>query len=130
MLYGLGHIWAYQNIEREIVGFGTIDYCDDYTSITAGKDHVYIPLLAVHPAMQRRGYGQSIVNHLFDQSVIAAVDLKDHCHDAVLLDVYASNQGAIALYEKCDFVKLTGELMDDIEKQSYFVMGRSLRISG
>jgi hypothetical protein len=62
--YGGGRIWIYRNPQDQLVGFGTIDLCDDWGEFTAGQHHPYIPLLAVNPTIKSLGYGTSIVRHL------------------------------------------------------------------
>jgi len=116
-------IMGYLNREREIVGFGTIEISGEYQSLTGGRPHPYLPLLAVSPGHQGKGYGTAIVNHL--------VLLASHfaragkCHDVLFLDVYESSTAAIHLYRKCGFETMVADPLDDpIERKRYFVMAR------
>ena len=61
-------IWCYKDQVGNMVGFGTLDICDDYSRYTNGKRHAYIPLLAVNPILKGKGYGTSIVRNLIEQS--------------------------------------------------------------
>jgi len=86
-------IWIYQNEQDQLVGFGTLDVCDEYWRFTSGRLHTYIPLLAVDRRFQGRGYGVAIVTHLATEA--AAVARKLGCADALYLDVYEDNLPAI-----------------------------------
>ena len=68
--YGSGFVWVYRDTSNSIVGFGSLDLCKEYERFTDGKSHTYIPLLAVHPNFQGRGYGRRIVDHLIGEAVL------------------------------------------------------------
>ena len=59
--YSFGLVWIYRNPAGDAIGFGVLDVCEEYQQFTSGKNHCYIPLLAVHPA--------------FDSAVTAAASL-------------------------------------------------------
>src|ERR1700722_14543555 len=80
--YGRGKIWAYLDKGRSIVGFGSIDVCTEYGDLTGNKPHPYIPLLAVNPDHQRRGYGGFIVRHLIGEAVLLT-RRPAVCHDVL-----------------------------------------------
>ena len=127
-MYSFGLIWVYRAPTGDIVGFGTLDVCKDYEQFTGGKRHSYIPLLAVHPAFQKRGYGRSIVEHLSAEAVLIAQSPGDFS-DLLFLDVYTANQGAISLYNKCGFVTLNPStpIQDSQEgNETYVIMARSV----
>src|SRR5206468_810787 len=66
--FGNARIWAYQDTDNQIVGFGTIDVNKEYHYLTQGQRHPHIPLLAVKPGMQGRGYGGYIIDHLIGEA--------------------------------------------------------------
>jgi ribosomal protein S18 acetylase RimI-like enzyme len=99
--FGNCQIWAYRNPENRIAGFGTIDVCDDWREFAGGQLHPYIPLLAVNPTIQSQGYGTSIVRHLIAEAALRK--MSSGCHDVLYLDVYSTNDRAIALYTRCGF---------------------------
>src|SRR5260370_9513401 len=53
--FGPGRVWVYCDPSNEIVGFGSMDICQEFHYLTGGKFHAYIPLLAVHPDKQGLG---------------------------------------------------------------------------
>lgn len=122
---GRGQIWIYRDPQGQLVGFATIDVRDHYSDFTDGRLHPYTPLLAVNPAMEGRGHGRSIVRHLIDQAAILASG-PGACCDLLFLDVYASNERAIKLYEKLGFVKANDRprLDPDEDNRPYFIMAR------
>ncbi len=99
---GTGRIWIYRDPDGQLVGFGTIDVRDHYRAYTGGKDHPYIPLLAVNPTIKSLGYGTSIVRHLIRAAAVLASG-PGGSHDVLFLDVYADNERGINLYRKCGF---------------------------
>jgi ribosomal protein S18 acetylase RimI-like enzyme len=105
VMFGFGLVWVYRDPAGNTVGFGTLDVCRDYGQFTGGKYHSYIPVLAVHPAFRGLGHGRRIVEHLVAEAALLAQSPAD-ISDRLFLDVYAVNQGAIALYERCGFVIL------------------------
>jgi ribosomal protein S18 acetylase RimI-like enzyme len=126
---GTGRIWIYRDPDGQIVGFGTLDVRDHYGAYTGGKDHPYIPLLAVNPTIASRGYGTSIVRHLIH---VANVLAGGPCgiHDVLFLDVYTDNERAIRLYEKCGFQVIESEPIPDPEEGGRPFLIMALRVSG
>jgi ribosomal protein S18 acetylase RimI-like enzyme len=124
--FGHCRIWIYRDPDGRLVGFGTLDHCDDYAAYTSGLSHSYIPLLAVDPTIESRGYGTSIVHHLIEEATVLMSDPAT-CHDVLFLDVYESNKRAIRLYTKCDFRTVAGPFSDPQEGgQSYVVMAKRI----
>ncbi len=124
-------IYLYRDPEGNTVGFGTLDLCNEYERFTEGKPHTYIPLLAVNPAFQKRGHGFSIVQHLIAEAVLISRSVPAWS-EYLFLDVYLTNQRAIALYEKCGFVKLNPDtpFPDPQENnEPYIVMAKNLAIA-
>jgi ribosomal protein S18 acetylase RimI-like enzyme len=136
-MYGWCSIWVYRDPHGNIIGFGTLDLSKEYDQFTSGNSHVYIPLLAVNPAFQRRGHGRSIVQHLFAEAVLIAQSCAGFpqplvwgpLSDFVFLDVYTANQPAVHLYTTCGFVKLnpTAPFLDPHENnEPYIVMAKKI----
>lgn len=127
--FGNCQIWVYRDPEERLVGFGTLDVCDDCCQFTDGQDHPYIPLLAANPTIKSRGYGSSIVRHLVDESALLA--LQGHCHHVLFLDVYLSNQKAIDVYTKCGFTAITPDPIPDPQEggEPYCVMAKSVAVA-
>ncbi len=126
VMYSSGIVWVYRDPEGNVVGFGTFDVCKDYEQFTGGKYHSYIPLLAVHPAFQKRGHGRSIVEHLIAEAMLIAQSPADFS-DLLFLDVYTANQAAVSLYAKCGFVTLNPDtpIIDPQEhNEPYIVMAK------
>ena len=122
VLRGSCRVWVYENPDRQLVGFGTIDVCSDYSeSYTGGRPHPYIPLLAVEPGMRGRGYGKSIVQHLIDLAALLALG-PGGCHDVLFLDVYRDNDKAINLYERCGFGIVEREPRSDPDENGSTVL--------
>jgi ribosomal protein S18 acetylase RimI-like enzyme len=130
MHFGNGRTWVYRDPENRLVGFGTIDVCDDYRDYTAGQPHPYIPLLAVNPTAQGCGHGTSIVRHLIGEAAILW-RLQRDCHDVLFLDVYTVNVRAISLYKTCGFETVTTEpIADPLEDDKpYIIMARRVSIA-
>jgi ribosomal protein S18 acetylase RimI-like enzyme len=128
--FGNGRIWAYLDNNRSIVGFGSIDVCGDHADLTQGIPHPHIPLLAVNPESQGRGYGKFIVEHLIGEAALLVRQRMGMCHDVLFLEVYEDNRRAISLYEeKCGFRKVKDEpILDPIEGKPYFIMARRVSI--
>jgi ribosomal protein S18 acetylase RimI-like enzyme len=118
-------IWVYRDPHGELVGFGTLDVCEEYRDFIEGHPHPYIPLLAVNPTMEGRGYGKSIVRHLIGEAALLTGGSAG-CHDVLFLDVYTSNDRAIGLYEKCGFAKVSDEPRPDPNEDNrpYLIMAR------
>jgi ribosomal protein S18 acetylase RimI-like enzyme len=124
---GSGRIWIYRDPQAQVVGFGTLDVRDHYSDFTGGRLHPYIPLLAVNPTIKSLGYGASIVAHLIGEAARLAGGPGD-CVDVLFLDVYASNEKAIRLYERCGFVMVSDRprLDPDQDHRPYIIMARSV----
>ncbi len=127
---GRAGIWLYADVNKEIIGFGTIDVCWDYKYVTGDRPHPHIPLLAVRPDLRGKGIGTSIVSHLIGDAVLRAHWPGLNCYPAVFLEVYTDNVAGIRTYEKSGFEKLSDEpTYDPEEKKHYFIMVRSLSIA-
>lgn len=123
--YQNGTIWAYSNPDRTIVAFGTLCLCDDYTELTDGQPHTYIPLLAVHPDQRRLGYGAAVVDHLVSEAACIVNAYSKSLHHAVFLDVYERSVAAIGLYQKCGFQTLGSEtFVDPLNGERYWIMAK------
>lgn len=70
MLFETCIVWLYRDGGGNAVGFGTLAVTQEYPQFTNGLRHVYIPVLGVHPDFGGKGYGESIVNHLFSEAVL------------------------------------------------------------
>jgi ribosomal protein S18 acetylase RimI-like enzyme len=129
MLFGWGQCWVYRDPNQRLVGFGTLDVCDDYRDYSSGLYHVYLPLLAINPTIPSLGFGTSIVTHLIDEA--ATIALRPGCHNVFFLDVYSHNARAIRVYESCGFRKLSSKPMLDPHENNkpYDVMGRRISIT-
>ncbi|HZV06887.1 MAG TPA: GNAT family N-acetyltransferase [Gemmataceae bacterium] len=128
--YGWCLIWLYRDDNGDIVGFGTLDLCEDYARFTGDKPHPYIPVLAVHPNFQNRGHGRRIVEHLVAHAAVS-VRKMPHVSTLLFLDVYKSNP-AISLYEKCGFEVLNPDspIPDPSENnEPYFIMAKNVAIA-
>jgi GNAT superfamily N-acetyltransferase len=127
--YGNGTVWAYRDPDGRLVGFGTLDVCDECSEYTNGKAHPYVPLLAVNPTIKSLGYGTSIVKHLIDEAALLA--MRGLCHDVLFLDTYTANQMAISVYAACGFVTVNPQPIPDPEEggQPYLVMARRISVS-
>jgi ribosomal protein S18 acetylase RimI-like enzyme len=127
-LFGEGRVWVYRDPDGGLVGFGTIDACEDYAAHTQGRRHPYIPLLAVNPTIPSKGFGTSIVRHLIGEAALLA---GRGCHDVLFLDVYTSNTRAIGLYTKLDFEVVSPEPIPDPQEGGapYIVMSRRVSLA-
>jgi ribosomal protein S18 acetylase RimI-like enzyme len=125
MQLGKGRTWIYRDPDGRVVGFGTIDVCEEYGEYTAGRPHPYIPLLAVNKEMEGRGHGKSIVLHLIDQAGRLACT-PETCCDRLFLDVYVDNLIAINLYKNFGFVNVEEESIPDPKEggRPFFIMAR------
>lgn len=125
--FGNATIWAYRDARAELVGFGTIDVCDDYAYLIDKPLHVHIPLLAVKPGQQGKGYGKYIIDHLIGEAYLLHRHSEGSCHNSVFLEVYVSSTAAIALYKGRGFVQVGSQAFNDpVESQNYYVMVRRL----
>ena len=112
-------------------GSGPWTYVKDYERFTEGKPHPYIPVLAVHPSFPRKGHVQTIVEHLIAESVLMNQGSAD-ISDKLFLDVYAANQAAVSLYQKCGFATLNPDtpIPDPGEdNEPYVIMAKNLAIA-
>lgn len=123
-------IWIYRDPQRQVVGFGTIDVCDDYAAYTSGKSHPYIPLLAVNPTIKSLGYGTTIVRHLIDEAALLAYR-PGSCHDVLFLDVYTTSEKAIALYIENGFAPIATSPIPDLQEADklYIVMVKRVAVT-
>ncbi len=121
--------WVYLDPAIRLVGFGTLDVCDEYRLYTEGQPHPYIPLLAVNPTSQRLGHGTSIVDHLVAEATIL-VQHQRGIHDALFLDVYTDNEAAIQLYARSGFETITTEPIPDRNENDrpYIIMARRVSV--
>ncbi len=130
MLFNDAQLWVYREADQEIVAFGTLEISDLYKNWTANRLHPYIPLLAVKPDTQGRGYGRSVIHHLIGQAALHVMS-DETLDDRLFLDVYASSQNAIKSYIKCGFENLTDlPVHDPDSRREYFVMAKRVRIVG
>ena len=123
--HGNCRVWLYSDPAGVPVGFGSLDLSEEYRERTDDRTHAYIPLLAVNPTIKSLGYGTSIVRHLIGEATLLVAG-RPACHDALFLDVYATSDRAIRLYESCGFVSLTPVPLADPEEagKEYLVMAR------
>lgn len=128
--FGECRVWIYRDPERRLVGFGTLDVCDDYGQYTAGRPHPYIPLLATNSTIKSLGYGTTIVGHLISEAALLACP-PGGCHDVLFLDVYITSVKAIAVYTNCGFGQITTEPIPDPQEggKPYIVMARRVSIA-
>jgi GNAT superfamily N-acetyltransferase len=127
--FGHCRIWVFRDPEERLVGFGTIDHCDDYAALTGGLWHPYIPLLAINPTIQSRGYGTSIVRFLIDEAALMAFSPRAR-DEALFLDVYCTNHKAIDVYKSCGFVQIGDPISDPLNKNTpYIVMAQRVSIA-
>jgi len=128
--FGNCRIWIYRDPQGRLVGFRTLDVCDDYKEYTAGQPHPYIPLLGVNPTIKSLGYGTTIVRHLVDEAALLACR-PGGCHDVLYLDVYTSNKKAIAVYTNCGFTPITDNPIPDPQEagNTYIVMAKRVTIA-
>jgi GNAT superfamily N-acetyltransferase len=122
---GNGQVWIYRDPDGRLVGFGTLDVCDDYRAYTDGQFHPYIPLLAVNPTIPSRGYGTSIVRHLIGEAALLARQTAG-CAGVLFLDVYTTSLKAIKVYTECGFVSITEQPLPDPQEDDkpYIVMAK------
>ena len=127
--FGRCRMWVYRDADGQDVGFGTLDICLEYAHQTGGQPHAYLPLLAVNPASEGRGYGQAIVRHLSDEATILA--LEGRCHETIYLDAYTTSVRAIGLYKKCGFAEISPEPLADPGEsgQLYVIMAKRLKVA-
>jgi len=128
--FGNCRIWTYREPSGQIVGFGTLDVCNDYGAFTAGRFHLYIPLLAVNPTIKSLGYGTTIIRHLTDEAALLA-SRPGGCHDVLFLDVYTTSGKAIDLYKAAGFEQITPEPIPDLQEMGklYLVMAKRVALA-
>lgn len=73
-----------------IIGFGIMSY---------GANEAHLLKLAIHPDHHRRGLGQQLLQYLLHLA-------KSHGSEEIFLEVRVSNDVAIKLYEKNNFVEI------------------------
>jgi ribosomal protein S18 acetylase RimI-like enzyme len=130
MQRGRAGIFLYTDVNREVIGFGTIDVCLDYKYLTGNRPHPHIPLIAVRPDLRGKGIGTLIVKHLIGEALLRASWPGLNCYQAVFLEVYTDNSAGIRTYQKNGFENLSDEpSYDTEEKKNYFIMVRSLSIA-
>ena len=117
-------LWSYRDPAGQLVGFGSIDIGTDYSEYVDGRSHPYIPLLAVNPTIQSRGFGTAIVRHLVRTAGLMVRG--GYLAPIVFLDVYETSTKAIALYRKCGFLNVSDTPdIDPMEGgKRYFIMTR------
>lgn len=89
----LRNIWSYWLVaaeEEQVVG---------YIGSQSTIDETDVMNIAVHPQWRRRGIGESLINSLIGE-------LKKRGSHALMLEVRASNEPAIGLYEKLGFAQV------------------------
>ena len=130
VLFGECRVWVYRDPEGRFVGFGTLDVCDDYGHYTFGRNHPYIPLLAVNPTIKSLGYGTTILGHLTNEAALL-VCRPGGCHDVLFLDVYTTSVKAVGLYTSTGFVQITPEPIPDVQESGklYIVMAKRVTIA-
>jgi ribosomal protein S18 acetylase RimI-like enzyme len=123
--YHGGRIWVYRDPDNRLVGFGTLSVSWDCRRLNGGRNHTYIPLLAVNPTIKSLGFGTSIVQHLIDEAALLCFDTGGF-FDVLFLDVYTTNTKAIELYKKFGFINLTDEPIQDTEEdgKTYIIMAK------
>ena len=123
--FGHGRVWTYRDPDRRLVGFGTIDICEDYRDYTGGRLHPYIPLLAVNPTIKSLGYGTTILRHLIGEAALLACR-PGSLHDVLFLDVYTTSTKAVQLYTANGFIQISPEPIPDPQEggKPYIVMAR------
>lgn len=127
-------MWLYREagFGDEIVGFGCLTISDLYSNFLDGQLHSYIPLLAKHPAVERRGIGKAIVEHLEEMAkgLVFLPGGRRCASDHLFLDVYCENEIACGLYRnKCGFELLNenNPIVDPDEGgKPYYVMSKTL----
>jgi ribosomal protein S18 acetylase RimI-like enzyme len=127
VFYGNCRIWIYQSTTDEIVGFGALESSSEYPQFTDGQDHFYIPLIAVNPSVQGKGYGRSILKHLIETAA-QEINLLDVAVQ-LFLDVYTTSERAINLYLSEGFLQLSVEPIDDEQEPGaqYLIMSKPLK---
>ena len=105
-----GGLWSIDSYRRELTNenshFLGISVAKDLEPATSGiigfgcfwaiLDEAHITLLGIHPQYQRQGLGKLLLSALLDKA--RTIEMA-----RATLEVRASNQGAIDLYEKYDF---------------------------
>jgi ribosomal protein S18 acetylase RimI-like enzyme len=119
-------VWVFHDETGAAVGFGTLEIVAEYPWLVAPpfRRHFYVPLLAVHPAAERRGYGKAILKHLIAEASLPRQDVEP----MLILDVYAENARAIGLYDRAGFRKLTDAAVPDPAEggRGYWILGMRL----
>lgn len=86
-------------------------------------DEAHLLILSVHPAMQRRGVGRSLLGHLLERARLAGAA-------CMFLEVRAGNAAALALYHACGFERIAARKayypVEDAGREDAVVMRREL----
>ena len=82
----------------------------------------------MNPAMEGRGHGKSIVQHLIDHAALLASG-PGECHPVLFLDVYEDNTRAIGLYTKCGFVIIEDQARPDPDEAGRLYLIMAMRVS-
>lgn len=98
--------WSQMSIEselRNLWSYWLVAVQDDqvvgYIGSQSSIDETDVMNIAVHPQWRRQGIGESLINRLVD-------DLKNRGSHALMLEVRASNEPAVGLYEKLGFTQV------------------------
>lgn len=70
-----------------------------YGILSMGAGEAHVLTLCVNPALQRRGYGQMMLDYLLQVA-------RQHQAQSIYLEVRPSNNGAIALYQRTGFTEI------------------------
>jgi ribosomal-protein-alanine N-acetyltransferase len=76
--------------DKQVIGFGIMNYA---------ANEAHILNLAITTARQRQGWGEKMLQHLLNLA-------RQHGSDEIFLEVRYSNEPAIALYKKYNFVEV------------------------
>lgn len=104
-------LWTRQGYQRELDSpnsdlFGLFSSCSSpkllgMVSFWSILEEVHITILAVHPQYHRQGFGQALLYNVLTKACESGIE-------RATLEVRASNQAAISLYEKFGF-KIAGQ---------------------
>lgn len=89
----LARTWARVRVARDPAGAVL-----GYVLFWHVTDEIHLLNVAVEPASRRRGVGRALVEHLVEYA-------HAHAAERVLLEVRASNEPAIRLYDRLGFVR-------------------------
>jgi len=126
--YGRCRTWVYVEPAGQVVGFGTLHMSDDWRAYCGELPHPYIPLLSVNPGIKSLGYGETILNHLVAEAATLVRTTTD-CSTRLFLDVYATNDRAISLYERNGFRHVATRHDTDEGGAEYLILARSVAVA-